>query len=99
MLTWARDTNRTIANATGANQADADASSRRPRRMPIPMPRKLARRRKLLKKPTYATFAGIHRIRRSSTNRMVPLVRTSRSLPSRSIRVNRSRRSDRPDCH
>jgi len=52
MLTWASDTKTTIANAHGANQGAARASTRRPRRMPIPIPRKLERRRKLLKKPT-----------------------------------------------
>ena len=50
----------------------------RPRSSPIPMPRKLAIRRKLEKKPMYRTSDGIHRMSSSSTNRSVPLVRTSR---------------------
>ena len=55
------------------------ARPRRPSRMPRPMPRKLAISRKLLKKPTYLTFAGIQRMRSSSTNRSVALVRKSRT--------------------
>src|SRR5213594_1377482 len=87
-LTCASDTNSTRPNAMGANHTAVDAPSRRPRRMPIPMPRKLARSRKLLKKPTYTTFAGTHRIRRSSTNSRVALVRKSRTRASRSIGVD-----------
>src|SRR5436190_18688702 len=47
--------------------------------MPTPIPRKLAISRKLLKKPTYRTLAGIQRISSNSTKRRVALVRNSRS--------------------
>jgi hypothetical protein len=43
------------------------------------MPRKLAMSRKLLKKPTYVTLAGIQRMSRSSTKRRVALVRSNRT--------------------
>ena len=57
---------------------------RRPSRIPMPMPRKLAISRKFEKKPMYRTSDGIQRMSSSSTKSSVPLVRTRRvRLPRR----------------
>ena len=88
-LTWTLSSRVLISQTTATsrigNRAIVFRERRRPSRMPMPMPRKLAISRKFEKKPMYLTSAGIQRISRSSTKRSVPLVRTSRTrLPRRS---------------
>ena len=48
-LIWARVTRRTTANRSGANGETGIRRGSRPKRIPAPMPRKLAMSRKLLK--------------------------------------------------
>ena len=64
-FSWTETTSFTITNNNSGNAGPNGTLTRRPRMIPIPIPRKLAIRRMFVKKPTYATFAGIHRMRKS----------------------------------
>ena len=68
-----------MASSTRAKGESGTRRGSRPNRIPAPIPTKLAISRKLRKKPMCVTFAGIHRIRTSSTNRITALVRNSRT--------------------
>src|SRR6185369_5635782 len=78
-LSWAPSTSTTRASSSTGNGEVGRRRARGPSRIPIPIPRKLAIRTKLLKKPMYLTLAGIQRIRSSSTKSRTALVRSSRT--------------------